>query len=115
MRIDGDAAAVIGDGQKSVGGEFHLDEGGMACQRFIHGVVDDFREQMMQRLLVGAADIHAGPAPHRLQALKHFDVARGVAGFGVSRTRGDFEGGAPLWFTGAEQVVGCLVFSKCFQ
>ena len=94
MRIDGDAAAVIGDGQKSVGAEFHLDEGGMTCQRFVHGVVNDFREQVMQRLLIGAADIHAGPAPHRLQALEHFDVARGVAGFGARGARGDLERGA---------------------
>ena len=65
--------------------KFHLDEGGVPGQRLVHGVVDDFGEQMMQRLFVGAADIHAGAAAHRLQAFQHLDVGRGVAGFGAGR------------------------------
>ena len=77
MRVDRDAAAVVGDGQEAVGGELDLDEVGMAGQRLVHGVVDDFGEQVMQRLFVGPADIHAGPAPNRLQALEYLDVARG--------------------------------------
>ena len=80
----GNAAAIVGDAEETVGGKFDLDEGGVARQRFVHRVVDDFREQMMQRLLVGAADIHAGPAPHRLQALQHLDVTGGVAGLGAA-------------------------------
>src|SRR5690606_12691485 len=32
------------------------------------------REQVMQRLLVRAADVHARPAPDRLQPLQHFDI-----------------------------------------
>src|SRR6266481_1119260 len=62
MRIDRNAAAIVVDRQKSVGAQFHFNEGGVSRQRLVHGVVDDFGEQMMQRLLVGAADIHAGPA-----------------------------------------------------
>ncbi len=91
MRIDRNAAAIVGDGQKSVGAQFHLDERGMAGQRLVHRIVDDFGEQMVQRLLVGAADIHARPAPHRLQAFEDFDVARGIAGFGAGGARGDLE------------------------
>ena len=83
MRIDRNAAAIVGDGQEPVGVQFHFDEGGVAGQRLVHRVVDDFGEQMMQRLLVGAADIHAGPAAHRLKALQHLDIARGVAGLGA--------------------------------
>ncbi len=44
-------------------------ESGVAGQRLVHAVVDHFRKQVMQRLLIGAADIHAGTAPHRLQTL----------------------------------------------
>ena len=87
MRIDRNAAAIVGDGQKSVGAQFHFDEGGMARQRLVHGVVDDFGEQMMQRLFVGAADIHAGPAANRLEAFEHLDIARGIAGFGAGTAR----------------------------
>ena len=56
---------------------------GVAGQRLVHRVVDDFGEEVVQRLLVGAADIHARPAPDRLQAFEHLDVGRGVAGLGA--------------------------------
>jgi hypothetical protein len=49
----------------------HLDEGGVAGDGLVHRVVDDFGEQVVQRLLVGAADIHAGAAAHRLQPFQH--------------------------------------------
>ena len=74
MRIDRDAAAVVGDGDEAVGVELDLDEGGMAGHRLVHGVVDHLGEEVVQRLLVGAADIHAGPAAHRLEPLQHLDV-----------------------------------------
>ena len=79
MRIDRDAAAVVGDGEETVGLQLHFDPGGMAGHRLVHGVVDHLGEQVMQRLLVGAAHVHAGVAPHRLQALQHLDVGCGVA------------------------------------
>ena len=79
VRIDRDAAAIVGDGQEAVGGELDVDEGGMAGHRLVHRIVDHLGKQMVQRLLVGAADIHAGPAAHRLQALQHLDVAGVVA------------------------------------
>ncbi len=66
MRIDRDAAAVVGDSHKTVGFHLDLDPVGVAGERLVHGVVDDFGEQVMQRFLVGAADIHAGAAAHRL-------------------------------------------------
>ena len=39
----------------------------------------------MQRLLVGAADVHAGAPAHRLEPLQHLDIARGIAGLGRTR------------------------------
>ena len=97
--------------EESVGAQFHLDEGGMPRQRLVHRVVDDFGEQMMQRLLVGAADIHARPPPYRLEAFEHLDVARGIAGLGAGSARGDLERAAALRLGGAEQVVSSLCFS----
>ena len=110
MRVDRNAAAIIGDGEESVGAQFHFDEGGVAGQRFVHGVVDDLGEQMVQRLLVGAADIHAGPAPHRLEALEHLDVRRRVAGFGALSARRDLECGPAFRFRPPEQVAICFGF-----
>ena len=113
MRIDRDAAAVVGDGQEAVGAQFHFDEGGVAGQRLVHGVVDDFGEQMMQRLFVGAADIHAGPAADRLEPLEHLDVGRGVAGFGAAGPReATLSGARPLGSIGPEQIVGGFGFCR---
>src|SRR5262245_9894817 len=53
----------------------------MAGQRLVHGIIDHFGEQMMQRLFVRAADIHAGTATDRLESFQHLDVARGVSAF----------------------------------
>ncbi len=74
MRIDGNAAAVVGDGDKAVGRHLDFDPVGVAGERLVHGVVDHLGEEVMQRLLVGAADIHAGPPAHRLEPLQHFDM-----------------------------------------
>ena len=87
MRIDRDAAAVVGDGDEAVGLHLDFDEGGVAVQRLVHGIVDHLGEQVMQRLLVGAADIHAGTPAHRLEPLQHLDVLGGVAGL-AARSRG---------------------------
>ena len=80
MRVDRNAAAVVGDGDEAVGLHLDLDPVGVAGQRLVHGVVDDFGEQVVQRLLVGAADIHAGAAAHRLEPFQHLDVLGGIAG-----------------------------------
>ena len=74
-----------------------LDEVGVTGDRFVHRVVDDFGEEVMQRLLVGAADIHAGAHAHGLEAFEHADggsvvvrrrrtAAGGIAGCGAAAT-----------------------------
>ena len=51
-----------------------LDPGGVARHRLVHGVVDHLGEEVVQRLLVGAADVHAGAAAHGLEAFEDLDV-----------------------------------------
>ena len=80
MRIDRNAAAVVGDGDEAVGRHLDLDPVGVAGERLVHGIVDHLGEQVMQRLLVGAADIHAGAAAHRFEPFQDLDVLGGVAG-----------------------------------
>ena len=92
MRIDRDAAAVVVDGDEAVGFHLDLDPVSVAGQRLVHGVVDHFREEVMQRLLVGAADIHAGPAAHRLEPFQHLDVLGAVAGVRRCRRGAAFAG-----------------------
>ena len=76
MRIDRDAAAIVGDRDEAVRLHLDFDPAGVAGQRLVHGIVDHLGEQVMQRLLVGAADIHAGTLAHRLQPFQHLDVRR---------------------------------------
>ena len=85
MGIDGNAAAVVGHGEKTVHAEFHLDPGGMSRDGLVHGVVDHLGEEVVQRALVGATDIHAGPAPHGLEAFQHLDIGSRVAVGGLGK------------------------------
>jgi hypothetical protein len=81
MRIDRKAAPVVDHGEKTRGLEADIDEGGVAGDRLVHRVVEDFREKMMERGLAGAADIHARPPSDRLQPLQHLDRGGGIAQF----------------------------------
>jgi hypothetical protein len=94
MRIDGNAATVVSDGNVALGVERDLDEGGVAGYGLVHRVVDHFREEMVKRLVVGTADIHAGPAAHRFEAFEDLDgrcvvIARRVGGL-LGALRGAF-------------------------
>ncbi len=73
MQLNRDTATVVGDRQEALGIEMHVDEVRVAGHRFVHRVVDDFGKEMMQRLLVGTTDIHAGTHAHRLEAFQHAD------------------------------------------
>ena len=120
MRIDRNAAAVVGDGDKAVGLHLDLDPVGVAGERLVHGIVDHLGEQMMQRLLVGAADIHAGPAAHRLEPLQNLDVLGGIAGLAGRAARGGAAGTgsaarAAARFAQAGEQVGRLRRSRHFR
>jgi hypothetical protein len=86
VRVDGDAAAVVADGDGMVFVKLHLDAAGMARHRLIHGVVEHLGHQMVQRAVIGAADIHAGAFADGLQPLQHLD------GGGVVALRGFVSG-----------------------
>jgi hypothetical protein len=83
----------------------------MSRQRLVHGVVDDFRKQVMQRLLVGAAYVHAGTAAHRLEALEHLDVGGRVACLRTGTAGRELERGSATRRADAEQIVGSLCFN----
>ena len=93
MRVRGNATAIVTGGEEIAGFEHDFDEAGMAGDRFIHGIIQDFRGQMVHGGFVGAADIHAGAAAHGFQPLEDFDVLGGVVGAGA------------LGFAVAEEVV----------
>ena len=86
MRVDRDAAAVVGDRQPVAGVELDLDPAGVAGDRFVHAVVDDLGGEVVERAGVGPADVHAGAAADGLEAFEHLDrgsvVAVGQSGGG---------------------------------
>ena len=79
MRVDGNAATVITDGDGMIGVQFHLDPCGVTGDGFVHRVVEHLCHQMVQGPLIRAADIHAGAFAHRFQPLQHFDGGGVVA------------------------------------
>ena len=48
---------------------------GIAGQRFVHGIVDNFVNQVVQPHLPGRADVHGRTQAHRFQPFQHFDTA----------------------------------------
>ena len=52
----------------------HVDVRTVAVDHLVDGVVDDLPQQVVIALGVGAADVHAGPAAHRLQPFQDRDV-----------------------------------------
>ena len=79
MVAHGDAAAVVPDGDAVALVEEHLDMGAEPGQSFVHAVVHDLGDQLVQSPLVRGTDVHAGAAAHGLQPLQHLDLGSVVA------------------------------------
>ena len=65
---------VIRNGNQPIPIQRQVDPGAETGHRLIHGVIQNLIDEVMQPPLVGAADIHTRPHPHRLQTLQHLDV-----------------------------------------
>ena len=74
---DGNAAAVVAHGDRSVPQERDLDVRTVARERFVDGVIDDLAHKVMQAARIGRADVHARAAPNGFQPFEHLDL-RGV-------------------------------------
>src|SRR5690606_39454539 len=76
--VDRDAAAVVGHGDGVVLADHDVDARAVAGKCLVHGVVHDLVHQVVQAARTRGADVHAGPAPHRLQPLENLDLAGAV-------------------------------------
>ena len=76
---DGDAAAVVLDGERAVRMDLDLDALAITGERFVDRVVDDLIHAVMEAGLVRIADIHTGSFAHGLEALEAFDIRGAVA------------------------------------
>ena len=81
VRVDRHAAAVVDHAQIAALLERDFDESGVAGDRFVHRIVDHFGEEVMQRVGIGPAHIHARPPADGLEPLEHFDRGGGVVRF----------------------------------
>jgi len=109
MGVNRNAAAIVAHGDTAVGVQDHLDAIGVSGNGFIHCIVQHLRHEMMERALVGAADIHAGTAANRFQTLQDLDVPSGVlrggtAGHIVEKVG---HGGASIGTHGRHAQAGC--------
>ena len=67
LGIDGNATAVVHDCRRLVIlVQSHFDVRGVGVDDLVHRVVDDFPQQVVVALGIGATDVHAGPTPHGL-------------------------------------------------
>ena len=78
------AAAIVADGQPVAPLEVEIDAVRVAGHGLVHRIVEDLGGQMVQRALVGAADIHAGAVPDRLQPFENLDIG-GIISVGGGR------------------------------
>ncbi len=78
MGVHGNAAAVVLDLHVVVVHEGHRDLVAAAGHGFVDAVVDDLVDKVLEPALVGAPDIHAGPAPHGFQTAQHLDILGGI-------------------------------------
>jgi hypothetical protein len=81
MLVDGNAAAVVGHRDRAaVLVQRERDVRGEAVHGFVHGVVEDLPDEMMEAGRADATDVHAGALANRLEPLENGDVFRGVVG-----------------------------------
>ncbi len=94
----GNTVAVVADAHAGVGVNGYLDAVAAPGQGFVDRVIDDLVGQVVERLDVGAADIHAGAAAHSFQTLEYLDIPgvvvcgrQGFLLFGLTGHRSTFK------------------------
>ena len=87
--VDGNAAAVVGDRDRAVAVQRHLDAVAVAGERLVDRVVDHLVDHVVQaRAVVGVADIHARALAHGIEAAQHLDGVGVVVAGGRARGLG---------------------------
>ena len=85
--VDGDAAAIVDNGDGVVVVDGDLDLVGIAGQGFVDRVVHHFVHQVMKPQLAGRTNVHGGPLADRFHAAEYLDGVRVILAIAV-RLRG---------------------------
>ena len=78
VHVHGNAAAVVDHGDAVVVVHGDVDFVAIAGHGFVHRVVDDFPDEMMQTHFAGRADVHRGAHAHGFESAENFDRCRVV-------------------------------------
>jgi hypothetical protein len=78
MNVHGDATAVVLHSNAAVFPQSDKDFVTAASHGLIDAVIGYLIDEVMQAALVGAADVHAGPAAHCLPSPEYLNVLGGV-------------------------------------
>jgi hypothetical protein len=81
MFFDRNSSAVIAYATTAVGEDRDVDSGANTGHCLVHGVVDEFSNQVVQPRRTGGADVHARSDSDWLETFENGDVAR-VVGIG---------------------------------
>jgi hypothetical protein len=73
MHIDGHASAVVFDSHGTVGQQSDLNPVAMPGEGFVHRVIHDLPDEVVQASLRGGADVHARAFTDRLKAFKYLN------------------------------------------
>ena len=80
------APAVVLDGTCTVGGQLDIDAIGKARDSLVHGIVEDLGEEMVEAVLVRAADVHGRTPPDGIKTFEDLDIVCGIARSRSGRT-----------------------------
>ena len=78
VHVHGNAAAVVDHGDAVVVVHGDVDFVAVAGHRFVHGIVDDFPDEMVQAHFAGGTDVHRGTLANGFDAAENFDRSRVV-------------------------------------
>ena len=76
--VDGYPASVVLHPDRAILVQGDPDGGAVSGHELVHGVVDDFVDEVVQASLIGASDVHAGTAADSLHPFEHLDVCGGI-------------------------------------
>jgi hypothetical protein len=74
MDVNGDAAAVVANGNRTVHVNRHIDPAAMSREVFVDGVVENLEHAMVKSALVGIPDIHPGAFADGLKTFEFVDL-----------------------------------------
>jgi hypothetical protein len=60
VHIDGDSSSVVDHSNSAIREDRDVDQAAVTSECLVHGVVDDFVDQMVQTTFARRADVHAG-------------------------------------------------------